>query len=106
MLQSAFFHSDAGFLFTKINQMIQNHRAVSGAAFPSSYVAGALVWMLSTLRWEKKLGYLMLPIAAGIIPASVYLGLHDAINPLFGIIWGFVCYFTGVAILKKRGEIS
>jgi membrane-associated phospholipid phosphatase len=94
----------AGYLFAWINQQVQAHRGIAGAAFPSSHVAGAFVWIFTALRYQRKLGYFLIPIPLGITVASVYLGLHHGLDPLFGILWAVICILLVLFILRRRGE--
>jgi membrane-associated phospholipid phosphatase len=93
-----------GFLFVELNKIIQAKGGIACGAFPSSHVAGALVWALSALRYDKKLGYIILPIAIGIGFSTVYMTLHHAVDPISGYIWGAFSFFLGLKLLKRRGE--
>jgi membrane-associated phospholipid phosphatase len=48
--------------------------------------------------------YFLFPLVAGIAVCTVYLRYHHAVDPLFGLVLGLVCYPVAVAILKKRQE--
>jgi len=94
----------AGYFFAWLNQLVQGNVGVFGAAFPSSHVSGALVWSLLAFRYFKKVGYIMAPAVLGIMVAAVYLGYHHALDLICGIVWGLICYFIGIAIIKQRKE--
>ena len=93
-----------GFLFVELNRIIQAKGGIPCGAFPSSHVAGALVWALSALRYDKKIGYVILPFAFGIGFATVYLTLHHAVDPITGYIWGILSFILGLKLIKIRGE--
>lgn len=94
----------SGFLFSALNSMLQNSAGVRGAAFPSSHVAGALGWILASGRYSRRLGWGLSPIVPGVGLATVYLGLHHAVDPIVGYLWGTAGFFAALAILKKRKE--
>ena len=94
----------SGYLFAWINRQVQAHMGIAGAAFPSSHVAGAFVWVFTVLRYQRKLGYFLIPIPLGITAASIYLGLHHVLDPLFGILWAGVCALLVLKWLQRRGE--
>ena len=78
--------------------------AEGGGTFPSSHITMALVVSLLALRYEKKLGYILIVITFGIAVATVYLGYHHAIDPFFGLMLGGIFYPIGIKWIKSRGE--
>jgi membrane-associated phospholipid phosphatase len=104
MLAGLHVKEQAGFLFVEINKIIQAKGGIECGAFPSSHVAGALVWALSALRYDKKLGYVILPFAIGIGFSTVYLTLHHAVDPITGYIWGAFSFVLALKLIKSRGE--
>ena len=60
--------------------------------------------MLSALRYDKKLGFIILPIAIGIGFSTVYMTLHHAVDPIAGYIWGAFSFFLGLKLIKSRRE--
>lgn len=79
-----------GPFFSRFNREVQSSRGIVGAAFPSSHVAGTLVWVLLAVRYNRKLGRFLIPVAVGMPLASVYLRLHHALDPMVGLIWGLL----------------
>jgi membrane-associated phospholipid phosphatase len=104
MLAGLHVKEQTGFLFVELNKIIQAKGGIACGAFPSSHVAGALVWALSALRYDKKLGYLILPFAIGIGFSTVHLTLHHAVDPITGYIWGGFSFYLGLKLIKSRGE--
>ena len=94
----------SGYFFSWLNRSIQAKAGVTGAAFPSSHIAGALIWVLMALKYERKLGYVLLPCLVGVCLSTVYLGYHHAVDPICGLLWGALCYWLGWKILRARGE--
>lgn len=90
-----------GYVFARVNRFIQAWAGVRGAAFPSSHIAGALVWTLVALRHERKLGCVLLPLLLGVSLSTIYLGYHHAVDPLSGLLWGGICYGLGQRILRS-----
>jgi membrane-associated phospholipid phosphatase len=93
-----------GPFFSRFNREVQSSRGIVGAAFPSSHVAGTLVWVLLALRYHRRLGIFLIPIAIGMPLASVYLRLHHALDPIVGLIWGLLCFAAALKLIQKRGE--
>jgi membrane-associated phospholipid phosphatase len=94
----------SGYLFTWIIHTIQANAGVAGGAFPSSHISEAFVIALVALRYEKKLGRVLVSASFGVALSTVYLGYHHAIDPIFGFIWGGICYGVTLKLLKARKE--
>lgn len=95
-----------GYFFASLTRLVQGQEqgAIHGGCFPSSHVAGALAWALAAWRYNRTVSYFLFPLVAGVAVSTVYLRYHHAMDPLFGIILGFVCYPVAVAVLKRRRE--
>lgn len=93
-----------GYFFSELTRIIQSNGSVRGGTFPSSHVSAALAWALVALRYEKKLGYILLPWAFGVGFATVYLGYHYALDPICGFLWCLMIYPIALKLIKKRGE--
>jgi membrane-associated phospholipid phosphatase len=104
MLAGLHVKEHTGFLFVELNKIIQTKGGIACGAFPSSHVAGALVWALSSLRYDRKMGYVILPFAIGIGFSTVYMTLHHAVDPIAGYIWGALSYVLALRLIKIRGE--
>ena len=104
LLQAQHVKEQIGYFFVPLNQFIQAHGGIPVAAFPSSHVAGALVWALTAIRYTKRLGWALLPLAIGIGFSVVYIQLHHALDPIFGYMWGALCYPVALKIIRKREE--
>ncbi len=104
MLAGLHVKEHTGFLFVELNRIIQAKGGIASGAFPSSHVAGALVWALSALRYDRKMGYLILPFAIGIGFSTVYMALHHAVDPIAGYIWGGLSFALALHLIKNRGE--
>lgn len=94
----------AGYFFIKAILIIQSNAGVAGGAFPSSHIAEAFVLVLAALRYEKKLGLVLLPVTFGVAVSTVYLGYHHAVDPISGFLWGGICYIVTLKLLKLRKE--
>jgi membrane-associated phospholipid phosphatase len=93
-----------GYLFTWFIRTIQANAGMAGGAFPSSHISEAFILALVAFRYEKKLGRLLLPLTVGVAISTVYLGYHHAVDPIFGFIWGGLCYVFTLKVLKARNE--
>jgi len=93
-----------GYFFAEVTRLIQANGAVRGGTFPSSHISAVLVWSLVALRYERVIGYFLMPMAFGVAFSTVYLGYHHAADPFFGFIWGAICYPIALRLLKLRKE--
>lgn len=103
-IQALMTRAHSGYLIAKILPRVIGTGWNPGGAFPSSHVSGALVWSLVAARYLKKLRYAMFPMTAGVAVATVYLGYHHALDPIFGLIVGGVGFGLGLRWVKSRGE--
>jgi membrane-associated phospholipid phosphatase len=91
--------------FVWLQHLIQGEQgAVRGAAFPSAHVSAAMAWSLAAWRYNRRWIWAIWPLALGTALSTVYLGFHHAIDPLAGVLLGYVCYKLGVRIVQARGE--
>ena len=93
-----------GYFFMRIILAIQSNAGVAGGAFPSSHISEVFVLALVALRYEKILGHVLLPVTFGVAVSAVYLGYHHAVDPIFGFVWGAICYVVTLKLLKARNE--
>ncbi len=93
-----------GYLAASITRFIQANAAVRGGTFPSSHISEAVIWSLSALRYNRKLGAVLLAIVPGVMVSTVFLNYHYALDPLFGLFLGLLLYPVGLRIIRARGE--
>lgn len=94
----------SGYLFASIIRFLQQGGSVVGGCFPSSHVSASFVWAFAAWRYNRKMGYLLLPLALGVALSSVYLRYHHAVDPITGLILAVVVYFIAIFVLRKRAE--
>jgi len=95
----------SGYLFASITRIIQGEKGVlHGGVFPSSHISGSLAWSLAALRYNRRLGVIIIPVVLGIAFSTVYLRYHHAVDPIAGLMLGLICYPITLILLKKRGE--
>lgn len=94
----------SGYFFDWVIKTIQSSTGIAGGAFPSSHISEVFVLSLVALRYVRKLGYILLPMTFGVTISTFYLRYHHAVDPLFGYVWGALCFFVTLQLLKKRGE--
>lgn len=93
-----------GYFFGELTRILQSGGSVKGAAFPSSHVSAAFTWSFIALRYERKLGNILLPLAVGICFAPVYLGYHYAVDMISGFIWCLIIFPIALKLLQIRNE--
>lgn len=94
-----------GFFFGPLTQHLQSQGAIAGGCFPSTHVSGAMAWALVAWHYNRRLSYVLIPLALGVALATVYLGYHHALDPIVGILLAFMAYVAGRQILQRRGEM-
>lgn len=94
-----------GGVFMHLVQTLQAMGTIPAGAFPSSHVAAAFVISLAALRYNPKVGRMLLPLAVGVALATVYCRYHHAVDAVAGTLLGCSMYAIGIRILKKRGRI-
>jgi membrane-associated phospholipid phosphatase len=104
MLRELHTNQQAGYFFVVINRIVQTNGGIPGGCFPSSHVAGAFAWALCALRYNRKLGFALIPIAVGVAFATVYNTVHHAVDPIAGFVWGIFTFTIALKLVKNRGE--
>ncbi len=94
----------SGYLFFELTRITQENGAQIGGTFPSCHVSAAFAWALAALRYERKLGCVLLVLSFGVGIATVYLGHHHALDPIFGYIWCLIAFPIILKLLKIRRE--
>ncbi len=93
-----------GYVVAEMTRIIQSGGSCRGATFPSSHISAVFVWSFVALRYQRPLGYVLLPMAFGVALGTTYLGYHYALDPIFGIMLALLCYPVALKILKLRKE--
>jgi membrane-associated phospholipid phosphatase len=71
------------FFFDLVHQ-VSDRGGARGGAFPSAHVSGAVVVSLVAWRHQRRLAYLLVPIAVSVMIATVYGRFHYALDSLAG----------------------
>ncbi|OVE79060.1 hypothetical protein BVY01_03555, partial [bacterium I07] len=90
-----------GGLFIKLNQFTQSQGSIRGGCFPSSHVGAAFVMAWATLRYQRRLGWVILLFSIGVALATVYCQYHHAVDSIAGALWGTISFLVGSWILRK-----
>lgn len=93
-----------GYVVADLTRILQSGGASRGATFPSSHISAVFMWAFVALRYQRPLGYVLFPMAFGVSVATVYLGYHYALDPIFGFILALIFYPIALKILKSRNE--
>ena len=72
--------------------------AAAAAAFPSGHVALATVLLILSWRWQRSVFWAVLPVAGGLILATVYGRFHYAVDALAGMALAAVMVALGSAV--------
>jgi len=84
--------SYTGYWISSITKWIQSNGSIVGGAFPSSHVSGSMIWALVTRKIYRPGGKFLILMTAGVAVSTVYLGYHHSIDPIMGLIWGYVSF--------------
>ena len=74
----------SGHVFFDLVHQVSARGGARGGAFPSAHVSGALVVSLVAWRHQRPLAYLLVPITAGVLFATVYGRFHYVLDTLAG----------------------
>ncbi|HCX72615.1 MAG TPA: hypothetical protein DHM37_02760 [Candidatus Cloacimonas sp.] len=88
-------------VFTRIMALIYQGTSHQGGAFPSSHVAVAVVANRMAYLFNKKMGWIILPITILLSIATVYCHYHYFIDTIFGLIYGIAFYFVAIKTYDK-----
>lgn len=77
--------ADSDFPTRMVRQLIDGGDSW-GSAFPSSHVAASAAAVLLALRHWRALGWLLFPVAAGILIGVVYFQVHYAMDAVAGLV--------------------
>jgi membrane-associated phospholipid phosphatase len=74
----------SGHFFFDLVHQVSARGGARGGAFPSAHVSGALVVCLVAWRHQRRLAYLLVPIAASVMVATVYGRFHYVLDSIAG----------------------
>lgn len=74
----------SGHFFFDLAHQMSARGGARGGAFPSAHMSGAVVVSLVAWRHQRRLAYLLLPITAGVMIATVYGRFHYVLDTLAG----------------------
>jgi membrane-associated phospholipid phosphatase len=77
----------AGHFFYDLVHFVSGHGGARGGAFPSSHVSVSLVIWLVAWQRQRRVAYLLTPIVAGLIVATVYGRFHYVLDVIAGGLW-------------------
>lgn len=75
-----------GFIFQKIMRFILTHAESETAAFPSSHVGMAIIYLIILFKDFKRYFYILIPFTLILIFSTVYIKAHYAIDVIAGLI--------------------
>ena len=77
-------------LFRSLTLALLEGGSSRGAAFPSSHVSVAVAQTLLALRFQRRLGWVLVPVTTLLALGAVYGGFHYAVDVLVGAALGVV----------------
>ncbi len=91
-----------GGFFTSLAHSLINVAGIRGGAMPSSHVAVALVVLIYARRHHRLLYYLLSPLIASLLIATVYGRFHYVSDVVAGILVGGVSILLCDRLIQKR----
>ena len=92
----------AGLFFYDLVHTVSAHGGARGGAFPSAHVSGSVVIWLVAWKRQRGIAYLLAPIVAGVVVATVYGRFHYAVDTIAGLaVAGMVV--GGYRLLERGG---
>jgi membrane-associated phospholipid phosphatase len=76
------------------------------AAFPSLHTAYAIIFSYFMIRLDRRLALVSVPITAGILFSTVYLGQHYAVDLIAGAVYALVPCLLVERFLRSRSWLS
>lgn len=77
---------EGGLLTSTQHAMVSISESSSRAAFPSLHAAITLLTLIYSFRYARRLLWLLLPLAVGLLTATVYLRHHYVVDLMAGIV--------------------
>jgi membrane-associated phospholipid phosphatase len=99
----------SGHFFFDLVHQVSARGGARGGAFPSAHVSGAVVVSLVAWRHERRLAYLLVPIAVSVMIATVYGRFHYVLDTLAGAALAIAVmvayrYFSGDGPFDSKGR--
>jgi membrane-associated phospholipid phosphatase len=94
-----------GWVFPRLVHRVLTLGAATGAAFPSSHVAAAVVVWLLAWRFSRPLFWAFTAIVPALIVGTVYGGFHYAVDVIAGAMVGVTAYVTGPWVYRAARAV-
>ncbi len=91
---------DGSFLTNLQDRVVNVGMATSRAAFPSLHCANTLINLIYSWKYKRLFFWIFLPIATGLVLATVYLRHHYVIDIFAGFALAITIYFLTPRLLK------
>jgi membrane-associated phospholipid phosphatase len=111
-VDSPYYRSDrvgpplAGHFFFELVHELSDRGGARGGAFPSAHVSGAIVVMLVAWRHQRRLAYVLAPVIAGVVVATVYGRFHYALDTAAGLALGVAAFSIYRRSSNRRSPVS
>jgi len=76
------------------------------AAFPSLHMAYTVIFFVYTIKLNKKLSLISIPVLLGMLFSTIYLGQHYVIDLVAGIAYSLMGFFIVEKIISRSGSIN
>jgi membrane-associated phospholipid phosphatase len=90
-----------GVIGNTIRQFLHNFTSFRFDCFPSGHAAGAALVLITMARWNRLGAWLVAPLCAAVIAATIYLQYHYVIDIFAGIALAVFASFLGEYLVKR-----
>lgn len=85
---------------TRLLALVYNNDRVNNA-FPSSHTYTSVIIALYWRRWFRRFGWLWFGMAAIVVLSTLFTKQHYLLDPIGGILWGWLAYCFGLWTSEK-----
>jgi membrane-associated phospholipid phosphatase len=91
-----------GWLFVPLVDYVIKHGAAEGGSMPSSHTAVAVVILVHSWRYSRRLGYIFTPIVVGLVIGTFWGRFHYISDTIVGLAMAIICIIIGDWLVRKR----
>jgi len=91
-----------GWLFVPLVDYIIEHGAAEGGSMPSSHTAVAVVILVHSLRYSRRMGIIFAPIVLSLVIGTFWGRFHFISDTIVGLVTAIICIIICDWVVRKR----
>lgn len=95
-----------GIIFVPLTQFVVKVGGLHGGCMPSSHVAVALVVLIYSIKYQKKLAWILGPLIISLFVSTIYGRFHYLSDVVAGLLVGFLSYLFCERIYRNKSVDS